>query len=332
VLKVLVTGATGYLGRNLIPSLIESGHDVTAFVRTTSNIEGLPEDVRVSEGDVLDFASLESVVQGMDAVIHLAAYFDFYPKDTDLMYRVNVEGVQNTLNACVGTSVQRFIYCSSAEAIGPVKYPPGNEDTELNPSFDYSKSKVQAEQAIRGITEDTGLAHVILRPTGIIGEGEFYVAFEAIQAVNEGDIPFIPGDGEKVIMFTYIDDVVSGFVAALSSQSAINRTIILCPDEGLTYNALFEFFGECLGVNPPKRHIPASLAKLGIGLLSPIKNRGKTTFMWHMQSVQSMDEHRWYTNERARKLLGWEPQVTLTDAIKRVIDWYHEHGHLEWKL
>ncbi|UCE09040.1 MAG: NAD-dependent epimerase/dehydratase family protein, partial [Candidatus Thorarchaeota archaeon] len=227
-MKVLVTGATGYLGRKLIPALIKEGHKVRAFVRSTSNTSGLSADIEIVKGDVLNYASLELAVEGMDVVIHLAAYFDFYPKDKDLLYQVNVEGVRNTMNACVGTSVQRFIYCSSTEAIGPVKYPPGNEDTELNPSFDYGKSKVQAEQAIREITNNTGMAHIVLRPTGIIGEGETYVAFEAIQAVNEGDIPAIPGDGEKTLMFTYVGDVVSGFVAALSGQSALNKTIILC--------------------------------------------------------------------------------------------------------
>ncbi|UCE10670.1 MAG: hypothetical protein JSW61_01700, partial [Candidatus Thorarchaeota archaeon] len=126
-------------------------------------------------------------------------------------------------------------------------------------------------------------------------------------------------------------DVVSGFVAALSDQSPLNKTIILCPDEGLTYNDLFKHLGECLGVDPPKRHIPSSLAKIGIGMLSPIKNRRKATFLWHMQSVQSMDEHRWFTNERARRLLGWEPRVTLKDAIKRVIKWYFENDYLEKK-
>jgi nucleoside-diphosphate-sugar epimerase len=274
---------------------------------------------------------LEEAIKDVDVVIHLAAYFDFYPSDVDLLYRVNVEGTSNLMNACVGTSVNRFIYGSTTETIGPVRFPPGNEDTELNPAFDYGKSKVQAEHAVREIGKETGLDYIIIRPTGIMGEGDLYTAFEAIEAVNEGALPVLPGDGEKHLMYTYIDDVVEGFIRAITSQSALNNTIILCPDEAMTYNELFEWVSECTGVPLPKMRVPTSLAKIGIGLLSPLKNRKKTTFLWHMQTVQSMDEDRWYENKRAKKLLGWEPKISMKEGIKRAIDWYFENGFLERK-
>ena len=245
------------------------------------------------------------------------------------MYKVNVEGTKNLMSACVGTKVERFVYCSSTEAIGPVRFPPGNEDTELNPSFEYGHSKVLAEQAIREITKDTGLEHVILRPTGIMGEGDFYTAFEAIEAVNDGTIPALPGDGTKGLMYTHVDDVVEGFIKALTSKSALNNTIILCPDKGFSYNELFEYVAECCGVKPPSRKIPTKLAKIGIGLLSPIKNHGKNTFLWHVKSVQSMDEDRLYDNSKAKRILGWEPKITMKEGLKRAIDWYFENGFLK---
>ncbi|TFG34473.1 NAD-dependent epimerase/dehydratase family protein [Candidatus Thorarchaeota archaeon] len=329
LVKVLITGATGFVGRKLIPRILEEGHEVVALVRSTSNIEGLPKQVEVREADLLDITSLEAAVQDIDAVIHLAAYFDFYPSSVDLMYRVNVEGTKNLMSACVGTKVERFIYCSSTEAIGPVRFPPGNEDTELNPSFDYGHSKVLAEQAVREITKDTNLDHVILRPTGIMGEGDLYTAFEAIEAVNDGAIPVLPGDGNKRLMYTHVDDVVEGFIKALTSKSALNDTFILSPDAGLTYNELFEYVGECCGVKPPTRKIPTKIAKIGIGLLSPLKNRRKTTFLWHMKTVQSMDEDRLYDNCKAKRILGWKPMVTMKDGLKRAIDWYFENGFLK---
>ncbi len=328
-MRVLVTGATGFIGRKFVARLVEKEVDVLAFVRETSNTAGLPAGVTFVEGDLLDKLSLKKAVQGCDAVVHFAAYFDFYPKDVKLLYRVNVEGTTNLMNACVGTSVERFIYCSSTETIGPVRFPPGDEDTELNPQFDYSKSKIMAEEAIREITKDTGLHHIILRPTGVLGEGDLYTAFEAIEAVNKRELPVLPGDGEKRIMYTHVDDIASGFVEALSSKRALDNTIILCPDEPLTYNEFFAFIGEILGVAPPKLKVPTALAKIGIGLLSPIKNRKRTTFLWHMQSVQSMDEDRWYSNKKAKNLLGWAPQVTMREGIKRAIDWYYENNYLE---
>ncbi len=330
-MRVLVTGASGYLGRRMIPQLLEAGHEVRAFVRSTSNVGGLPENIEIVEGDVLDPNSLEQAVQDMEVCVHLAAYFDFYPKDVDLLYRTNVEGTKNTIGACVGSSVKRFIYCSSTEAIGPVKYPPGNEDTQPNPTFDYGKSKVLAEDVVREIAGDTGLEHIILRPTGILGEGEFYVAYQTIKAFNDGQIKFIPGDGEKRIMFTYVDDVVSGFLAALTHISAVNNTYILCPNYPMKYSDLFTFLGRLLGVKPPSRKIPLSAAKLAVSMMKPFKNRGGKSFIWHPQSIQSMDEHRWYTNERAKTILGWSPKYTMEEALTKVVEWCLANGYLKKK-
>jgi nucleoside-diphosphate-sugar epimerase len=277
---------------------------------------------------MLDTSSLEKAVQNIDVVIHLAAYFDFYPKDKKLLYRVNVEGTQNLVNACIQTSVSRLIYLSTTEVIGPVENPPGDENSPLRPQFDYSKSKVEAEEIVRASSLETALDHVILRPTGVIGEGELYTVFEIIQAINEGQIPMTPGDGEKTLMYTHVEDVISGVIAAIDSAKAKNQTIILCPDEGMTYNELFEFLGTELGVAPPKRKVPTALAKLGIGILSPFKNRQRTTFLWHMKTVQSMDENRIYSNAKAKKLLQWTPKTSMQEALRELIAWYYEHGYL----
>jgi nucleoside-diphosphate-sugar epimerase len=298
-------------------------------VRSTSNTAGLPEEVEFKEGDLFDIASLIEATKGQDAVIHLAAYFDFYPSDKELLYSVNVGGTTNLLNAGVENEISLFIYCSTTETIGPVRFPPGDEDTELCPQFDYSKSKVQAEEIIRQISKENKLDHIILRPTGIMGEGDLYTAYEVIEAVNDGAIPVLPGNCEKRLMYIHVDDVVNAFIAALTAKSALNCTILLAPDEPMTYDDLFIFLGDVLGVNPPKRKVPVSLAKIGIGLLSPLKNRGRTTFLWHMQTIQSIDEDRWYKNDRAKRLLGWKPEVTMQEGLKRAINWYYENGYLE---
>jgi nucleoside-diphosphate-sugar epimerase len=287
--------------------------------------------VELRVGDMLSQDSLEAAVKDAQVVIHLAAYFDFYPRDKKQMFRVNVNGTRALMNACVGTSVERFIYCSTTETIGPVKHPPGNEETELRPTFDYGRSKIMAEDGVREISADTGLPYVIIRSTGVMGQGDFYTAYELIRNLNDRALPVLPGDGQKHIMYTHVDDVVDGFSKALTSQAALNSTIILCPNEPIKYKDLIEFIAGCLGVKPPTRYISPSLAKLGIGLLSPFKNRKGTTFLWHRKSIQSMVEDRWYTNERAKRLLGWTPHYTMVDCIKRTIDWYFANGHLEKK-
>ncbi|MCK5264518.1 MAG: NAD-dependent epimerase/dehydratase family protein, partial [Candidatus Thorarchaeota archaeon] len=193
-MKVLVSGATGFLGGKTIELILKEGHEVVALVRSTSNTEGLPKNIEIREADLFDEASLESAVQDVDAVIHFAAYFDFYPRDEELMFKVNVEGTKNLMNACVGTQVQRFIYCSTTETMGPIRFPPGTEDTELIPDFSYGESKILAENAIREISKDTDLPHIILRPTGVMGEGDLYVMLEVAEQLNEGKVFALPTD------------------------------------------------------------------------------------------------------------------------------------------
>jgi dihydroflavonol-4-reductase len=327
--KVLVTGATGFVGRKLVPRILEEGYDVVALVRSTSNTEGLPKQVEIREADLLDIKSLEAVVHDIAIAIHLAAYFDFYPTDEELMFRINVDGTRNLMSACVGTNVERFIYCSSTEAIGAARFPPATEDTELRPDFSYGESKILAEKAIREITSDTNLPHVILRPTGIIGEGDLYVMYEVAQQLLMGKVFALQRNLNSHFMFTHIDDVVSGFIAALTSKSALNQTIILCPDDSMNWQEYLDVVIPQLGVKPPRLRVPTIVAKLGMAFLSPIKNRKKMTFFWHPKSVDMMLSERVYTNEKAKRLLAWTPKVTMEEGFRRAIDWYFADGYLE---
>jgi len=328
-LKVLVTGATGFLGGKTINLILKEGHEVVALVRSTSNTEGLPKNIEIREADLFDLNSLSAVVKDVDAVIHFAAYFDFYPRDEQLMFKVNVEGTKNLMNSCIGTQVQRFIYCSSTETMGPIRYPPGTEDTELRPDFSYGESKVLAENAIREISKDTNLPHIILRPTGVMGEGDLYVMYEVAHQLYEGKVFALPNDLSAEFMYSHIDDIAAGFVAALTPMSALNNTIILCPDEPLSWEEFLDIMTEKLGVKPPRLRVPRVIAKFGMALLSPIKNRKKNSFFWHGKSVDMMYTTRVYSNEKAKRLMSWTPKVTMKEGFQRAIDWYFANGFLK---
>ncbi len=328
-MKVLVTGATGFIGGRVASKLLEGGHEVVALARASSNTEGLLKNIEIRKADLFDIPSLENAVQGIQVVYHFAAYFDFYPNDEELMFRVNVEGTKNLMNACVGTEVERFIYCSSTESMGSIRFPPGTEDTELRPDFSYGESKVQAERAIREITEETGLAHIILRPTGVLGEGDLYVMYQVVHELNEGKVFALPSDLSAEFMYTHIDDVASGFVAALTPMAILNNTIILCPDDPISWDTFVQVVTERLGVKPPRLRVPKAAAKLGMSVLSPFKNREKMTFFWHGKSVDMMFSNRVYSNEKAKRLLGWFPKVTMIEGLKRAIDWYFDNGLLK---
>jgi nucleoside-diphosphate-sugar epimerase len=327
-MKVLETGATGFIGPVLAAQLVSERNELTALVRKTSDTNILPRGVKLVEGDMLDEPSLEYAVKGKDAVVHLAANFDFYPKDVKLLYRVNVGGTRSLLNACVHAGVRRFVYCSTTEVIGPVKDPPADEETELRPQYHYSKSKKIVEDLVRDTTESSGMEHVIVRPTGIVGPGDTYVGFQTMKAINDGTIPVIPGSGLKHVSFMHVNDVVRGLTLALTTKSGVNGTFILCPERPLSYIETFWVIADQLGAKAPRLRIPGIAAKIMIGLLGLVKGSGKSGFLWHSKSVQAMLEDRWYTNEKAKKLLGWIPQMSMEEAVRKSIDSQIAAGHL----
>ena len=331
-MKILVTGATGFIGRNLVSKLVEKQYEVTALVRKTSDVNGLPQEIRLVEGDLLDLISLTNAVVGAEMVIHLAALFDFYPKDVGLLYRVNVDGTRNLVNACKNASVKRFIYCSTSETTGMVKNPPATEDAELLPMYDYGKSKILAENEVREGAGSGGFEYIILRPVGITGPGEFYLGYETYNAIARKEISMIPGDGQKRVMFMHVDDLVQGFICALKTKTGVNETYFLSTDDIFTYEEMFQFLANYLGVEAPKRKVPVFLAKLGVGILGFFKHRGERTYLWHMKSVDAMNRDRWYSNEKAKRKLGWKPSMTMADAFQSTMDWYIANGYITKRL
>ena len=134
-MKILVTGASGFLGTHLTEELVGRGYVVRGMVRDLRKANYLRSlGVEVVYGDLTKHETLPQVVKGVDTVIHLAAYYTF--TGSKKMYQlVNVEGTRALAQAALKSGVRRFIYCSSTEAIGPVRDPPGDENTPPNPQF-----------------------------------------------------------------------------------------------------------------------------------------------------------------------------------------------------
>ena len=156
--------------------------------------------------------------------------------------------------------------------------------------------------------------------------------YEVIEQLYEGKLFALPTDLSARFMYTHVDDIVAGFVAALTPMSALNNTFILCPDEPMSWQELVEVTTTHLGVKPPRLRVPVIFAKFGMALLSPFKNRRKNSILWHVKAVDMMMAQRVYSNNKAKKLLGWTPKITMVEGIKRAIDWYFENGYLKKRL
>ncbi|MDD1771697.1 MAG: NAD-dependent epimerase/dehydratase family protein [Methanomassiliicoccales archaeon] len=325
-MKVLVTGATGFLGGYLLEEMVKSGHAPVCAYRAGSDTKlidalGLPK----VHFDLTDAASLREAVKGVDAVVHLAAYYTFTGRK-ELYELINVQGTRHLMDACKKENVRRFIYCSSTEAMGPVSRPPADEDAPLSPQYEYGRSKVRAEELLRA----SGLDWTIIRPSGIYGPRNVDdVSYHFITSFQGFASKFIIGTGKNYIQFVHASDVARAFVLTLDAPVSIGRTYIISQARPYTYEEVYRVLAEIYGRPEPRLRLGKGLAK---ALMVPIEGLctllGRENFLYRRETVESVTSDRAYSIDRARKELGYEPRYDLPEGMKETVDWYRSHGYL----
>lgn len=331
-MKVLVTGATGFLGSYVVEDLLEHGHQPVAMVREGSDVSSLrKQGVEMRIGYLDQPGTLSDVVRGTDAVIHLAAYYTFTGKKEGYQ-RINVEGTRALAEACLSEGVTRFIYCSSTEAMGPVDNLPGNENSPLQPKYEYGLSKKQAEEILESYV-DRGLQCTILRPSGIYGPRNVDdVAYWFIRSFSKF-LPskFMIGSGENQVQFVHVRDVAQSFRLALDNpQQSIGQTFIISEERSYSYAEVYAILGEIMGKKPPRIRLPPLLAKamiFEVQLFFALIR--KDNFMWRLSTVDAVTSDRSYSVQKAMDLLGYQPRYDLRQGMQETVEWYHLNGYLK---
>ncbi|MEM1557944.1 MAG: NAD(P)-dependent oxidoreductase [Thermoproteota archaeon] len=331
-MKILVTGASGFLGGHLIEEMSRRNYDFIGMVRKNSDASFLRSlGVELRTGDLTNPESLIQATRNIDVVVHLAAYYTFFGKK-EIYKKVNVEGTESLLKASLKNGVKRFIYCSSTEAIGPVEKPPAREDSPPNPSYEYGKSKLEAEKVVREYGEK-GMEYTILRPSGIYGPRNVEdISYWFIVAFAKNSLPtrIIVGSGENLIQFAHVKDVVQGFLLALEKlEVSKNQTYFISEDRAYTYLEVYKILSELFNRNPPKIHVPPILAK---ALVAPVdffnRIRGRVDFTWRISTVNDLTSNRAYSVDKAMEELGFKPKYDLKTGLKETIEWYRENGYI----
>jgi len=241
---ILVTGATGFIGTNLIPNLVENGYAVRCLVRQTSNIECLRKlGVEIAYGDITNEVCIESALENIDTIVHLAAVLD--SSDASI-YAVNVKGAENLIEAVRNQKrIIRIIVLSSATVL----------KSDLNLS--YPKTKLMAET----IFLNSGLNCVIVRPTWIYGRGS--KSFNNL-IKNIKRFPIIPviGTGHVKMQPVYVNDVTHLILLLVDTDNPRNRIYHIGGSSVLSFDELLTFVSDNLGIQKTKIHIPIPLARM----------------------------------------------------------------------
>ena len=331
-MKILITGATGFIGSHLVKALIEDGHICRCLVRKTSNIGNLKslDNVEIKYGDITDKSSLKGIVEGIDIVYHLAAIGHISAasfKTYRIYYMNNVMGTKNLVEECLRErNIKRFVYFSSTAAMGLLKMPIVDETVKCRPRTPHQKSKYDCEQLLLKYWKEAHFPVIILRPCmvyGPIGKGEF---FKIIKWAKRGMLPKI-GKGKNLTPIVHVNDVVQAALLAMH-KGRLGEAYIIADRKSYEFDEIRNIIVKALNIRRPYPYVPVVIAKKIAILLEMIaKLYGGIPIVNHF-NIESTITDRVFSIDKARRELGYEPKVKLEDGIKQTIEWLRENGYI----
>jgi nucleoside-diphosphate-sugar epimerase len=325
--KVALTGASGYTGGHVLRRLLARGDSVRALVRA----ESMRPELKASGAEIVTGAlgnpdDARRLVEGCEAVMHIAAVYRTAGHPDSYYREINVVGTRQLLEAAADARVRRFVHTSTVGVHGDVKHPPAAETAPLAPSDIYQETKAEAEVVAREFGRTHGLEVAIIRPGAIYGPGETRL-LKVFRSIARGRYAVV-GDGLAHYHLVYIDDLVDGFLLALDRPEAARETFIIAGPRSLSQDDLAREVAQATAGSVWPFHVPAwPIQRLGdvveaicipLGIEPPI----------HRRRVDFWVKNRSFSIEKARLVLGYDPKVDVTEGIRRTASWYRENGWL----
>jgi dihydroflavonol-4-reductase len=327
-MKALVTGATGFVGAAVARALGDAGWQVRVLVRSGSdrgNLQRLAAEV--VEGDLTDLGSLERALAGCEGLFHVAADYRLGARDPEPLYRTNVEGTRNILNAARTAGVARIVYTSSVATIGiPADGSPGDERTPV--ALDsmighYKRSKYLAEEVARDAAR-AGLPVIIVNPSTPVGPGDIKPTptGQLVLDAAAGRMPAYVDTGLNVV---HVDDVAAGHLLAFERGTAGERYIL--GGEDMTLQMILAQIAQLVGRKPPRIRLPYAavlpIAYLAEGFAKVSGRSGRVT----LEGVRMSRKRMFFSSGKAVSELGyrWRPPL---EAFADAVRWFRERGVL----
>lgn len=328
----LVTGATGFLGSHIVEKLRASGQPVRALVRPGSDrslLESLGAEL--AEGDVTDPASLERACRGVRIVYHAAARVgDWGPWQE--FQRVTIDGTRNVLEAAIGAGAQRFIHISSISAYGYYTAPVTVDETwptgyRLYRWAYYSRSKHAAEQLAIAAGRDGRIEVTVIRPAWIYGPRDRATIARMVAMIRSGRARIL-GRGDNRLNMVYVGNVAEAAIRAAGLPEAAGEVFNCSNDGEITQQQFFDLMARAIGAPPVRRHVPyrvAYFAGFVLECLGHLLGWRHPPFITRY-AVWLMGRRSYFSAEKARRRLGWQPTVTYEVGIPMTVRWYFENS------
>ena len=334
-MKCFVTGASGFIGANLVHELVAQGHQVRCLLRRGCDLRGLENvSYETTDGDLTDYGSLLAGIRGCDWCFHVAASYHLWLKDYAPMYAANVGGTSNVIKAAMSAQCSRIIYTSTVGCIGlpkpgTISPIPSDENTPFSTSQlsnDYKKSKWEAEQVALELVRK-GAPIVIVNPSTPVGPRDVKPTPTGKIIVDflNGQMPAYLDTG---LNWVHVRDVVKGHILA-AQKGRIGERYILGHCEGnWTMKKTFEILSEITGQPAPRFQIPYSVAWMAAYVNEFISKMTGHPPRAPMAGVRMARYKMFFNPNKAIQELGI-PQTPPRQAMIEAIDWFKNGGYIQ---
>ena len=327
-MKVLVTGATGFIGSHLVEALVQEGAQVRCLVRDKRRlgwVKGCPVEFVV--GDCQEKDSLKRGVKDVDQVFHLAGVTAAFKENT--YFEVNALGTENLVQACIENNprLEKFIYLSSQAAAGPSRTGEKKKESDpCEPVSPYGRSKLRGEEL--ALSHSHELPLLILRPCAVYGPRDrgFYSLFKCLSG---GIKPCLPDRDDQHISMCYVQDLVRAILLAAEAQTENGEIFFVSDGQDYRMVEIGDIFAQTMEVRALRLRLPKQTL-FGMAFFAECFSRvsGRPSIM-NRGKVEEMTRKNWLCDiTKARALLGFEPRFSLVRGAELAVAWYKKENWL----
>lgn len=327
--KILVTGATGFIGQALTRKLLDRGEDVRVLVRDSDKVAALELPVPdIVSGDITDASAVDRATRGVDLVYAIAGTFREPGLSDDRYREVNVESVRTMHDAAKRNGVRRIVHCSTCGIHGSINGSPADESHPVNPVGIYEQTKADGERLALELGALNGVEVAALRPTPVYGPGDTRL-LKLFKLASRRPVVTI-GDGKAGYHLVYIEDLTDAFILAGTEPGAAGEAFLIGGPEIPSLNEIFKVVASLNGngSKPGIVRLPAKPIWLAGWLCEAMCRPLGVDPPIHRRRIEFFMNNRAYRIDKARHLLGYSPKVGVEDGLRRTADWYRSQGLL----
>lgn len=323
---VLVTGAGGFIGRHLVDYMLALNRRVIALDVDLAGIRHLHGHalLRPVEADICSHDDVAALMKEVDVVFNLAAAHLEVVADEDHYQAVNVDALENMLQAAASENILRFVHCSTVGVYGPLEHIPADEQTTCKPDIAYERTKLAGEAAVRRAVSSTDLSAVIIRPSWVYGPG-CPRTLKLFRSIAKRRFFFV-GDGQNLRHPIYITDLLAAFDLASNVSLTSGETIIVAGPHAVTTKELVQTIITLLGIRFRPRALRPGLVAAGCRLMEKGFSIVGRQPPFSTRSLKFFTDNSSFSIEKARHLLAYEPEVTLEQGLSRTLAYIKKQG------